>query len=86
MLCLYKNKKSTILKVEDIHPGAMMLLCDMNHNILFSHPSYSIVYQDESEKWDLYSDIKFWGGWNQTQKTAETAVRVNNSIINIRKI
>ena len=27
-----------------------MLLCDINDNVLNSHPSYSGVYQDEAKK------------------------------------
>ena len=44
----------------------MMLLHNINNNILISNSSYSIVYQDESEKLELYEYInRFWVGTKQ---------------------
>ena len=44
-----KNKKITIVTVEYIRPGKMILLHGKNVNIPVSHPCYSGVYQDESK-------------------------------------
>ena len=61
----------------------MTLLHDINNNILISHPSYSGVYQDRYEKWELHQEINDYFGWNQKQsKTAETVVNVTPSILN----
>ena len=34
---------------------------DINDNRIISHPSYSGVYRDESEKLELYQEIMFFG-------------------------
>ena len=60
-----------------------MLLHYINDDILTYHPSYSGEYQDEANELDLYQDILIFEGWNQTKKTEETAVHIDNSVINI---
>ena len=66
-----------------IRPGERIILRGINNNIPIYHLSYLSVYQDESENWELYQEMNIFGGWNQTKKTAETAVSVTHEIINI---
>ena len=44
---------------EDKYPGEIMLLFYINNNILIYHLSYSVVYQDEYENWELYQEMKY---------------------------
>ena len=37
----------------------MIIFNDINNNILTYRPSYSGVYQDEYENWELYQNIYF---------------------------
>ena len=39
-----------------------MLLHNINNNILISNPYFLGIYQDESEKWDIYQDIDIFLG------------------------
>ena len=58
-------------------------LYNINDHILISNPYYSDVYQEKSEKLELYQEIMFLD-WNQTKiKTAETVVHITHAIINI---
>ena len=50
IIVFVKERDKAYKKGEDIVPGEMMLLRDINNNITMSHPSYSGVYQDETEK------------------------------------
>ena len=49
--CEIKLKKweKVYWKIEDRHPGKMMLIHDINDNILIFRPYYLGVYQDESK-------------------------------------
>ena len=67
--------------VEDICPGKMMILQDINDNILIYHSSYSGVYQENLKMRALPRDSFL--GWNQTKKTDETVLHVTHAIINI---
>ena len=59
----------------------------IDNNILYSHPPYSVVYQDEYENWELYQDINnvLWLE-PKLLKTAETGVHVTHEIIATWKI
>ena len=60
-----------------------MFIHDIDNNILNSDASFLSVYQDESEKWELYQEINiFWVG-TKPKNTAETEVHVTRAIINI---
>ena len=45
-----------------------MILNYLNNNILIYHPSYSVMYQDESENWELYQDINSFGVGTKAKK------------------
>ena len=62
----------------------MMPHHDINNDMLISHPCYSCVYQEKSEKWELYQEIdNFWVG--TPKQTAENAVHITPKIIKIWK-
>ena len=58
-VCITRIK--SYLKGEYRCPGLMMPLHYINHNIFISQQSYSVVYQDEPENWELYQDINCFG-------------------------
>ena len=58
---MQQTSKSTIGKGEEIFPGEMMIMHDMNNNILIYGTSYLGGYQDEYEKWELYKEINIFG-------------------------
>ena len=62
-------------------PGETMIFHDINNNILISHPSYLVAYQDEYEIWELYQEINMFWGWNTKPKTSVgTVVHVIHAI------
>ena len=60
-----------------------MLLHGINDDILISNPSYSGVYQYETEKLELYKEINIYFRLEPSKKTAETVVQITHAIINI---
>ena len=45
----------------------MMPLYNINNNIRISNSSYLGVYQEKSEKWDIFQEMNICLGWNQTK-------------------
>ena len=63
----------------------MIFIHDIDNNILDSNERFLGVYQDKSEKWELYQEINiFW--LEPNKKTVEILVRVTHAIINIYNI
>ena len=57
-----------------------MIFNSINNNILISHPSYSDVYQDEANNWELYKNIIVFVLEPSWIKTDKTGVQVSSSI------
>ena len=49
--------KTPCAKDEEIHPLSMLFIHDIDNNILNYGARFLSVYQDESEKWDIYLEI-----------------------------
>ena len=62
-----------------------MFIHDIDNDKLNSGTRLLSVYPENFEKWELYQEINILGDWNQTKKTAVTAVDVTCAIINIWK-
>ena len=50
-----------------------MFICDIDNNILNSGARFSSVYQDKSEKSELYQEINICGGLEPNQKNCKNS-------------
>ena len=60
-----RKNKITIEEGEDITPGEMMFLYDINNNKTIYDMLFLGGYQDEYEYIYLYQEINNYLGWNQ---------------------
>ena len=77
-----KNEKNPI-KIENIRPVKMLLLCGINDIILIYHPSFSCVYQEKYKMQELQQEINNVLGSEPNQKTDKTVVHVSPSKLGI---
>ena len=62
------KNKITIEEGEDLTPGEMMFLYDINNNKTIYDMLFLGGYQDEYEYIYLYQEINNYLGWNQNKK------------------